>query len=334
MQPKIVPFQPDLLDAAAQLLAARHQRNRLARPELPARFTEAAIARLAVEAAWQRPHASGVATLAGDRLAGYLIGYISVDTLRGRSAWIPLAGHALAEAHPADLYRELYAAAAPAWLAAGCFDHYPLIPATDQAALAAWFSLGFGQEQVYGLRLLTEADLTAESNRADLTLRRATIEDRAILAELSPLIGRHQAQAPIWAPHPPDFQAEVRAGYAGLVDEETVTVWLAIQAGEVVGFQAYFPAEPSNSDMMIPEACLELHIAATRPGWQGQGIGEALTRHSLAEARRSGYACCLIDWRATNLSAARFWPHQGFQPVVYRLARHIDPRIAWAHGNY
>jgi hypothetical protein len=33
---------------------------------------------------------------------------------------------------------------------------------------------------------------------------------------------------------------------------------------------------------------------------------------------------------AEPLLPVRFWPRQGFRPVVYRLSRRIDPRIAWA----
>jgi hypothetical protein len=39
----------------------------------------------------------------------------------------------------------------------------------------------------------------------------------------------------------------------------------------------------------------------------------------------------VTDWRVTNLLSSRFWPRQGFRPVVYRLTRRIDARVAWAN---
>jgi hypothetical protein len=53
----------------------------------------------------------------------------------------------------------------------------------------------------------------------------------------------------------------------------------------------------------------------------------------LAQAARAGFRYCETDWRSANLLASRFWPRQGFRPVAYRLARRIDPRIAWANGS-
>ena len=80
-----------------------------------------------------------------------------------------------------------------------------------------------------------------------------------------------------------------------------------------------------------PYAYLEDFYLA--PEARGQGIGTLLTRHGLAHARAAGYHFCETDWRSTNLLASRFWPHQGFQPIGYRLVRRIDQRIAWADGS-
>jgi ribosomal protein S18 acetylase RimI-like enzyme len=108
-------------------------------------------------------------------------------------------------------------------------------------------------------------------------------------------------------------------------------VWLALRQGQAVGCQGYFPAEPADDDMLIPEQCTRLTVAGTREWARGRGIGQALTRHGLAHARASGYRYCETDWRSTNLLSSRFWPRQGFRPVAYRLVRRIDPRIAWAN---
>ena len=101
MPVEIISFHPDLIAPAGALLAARHERDRASRPELPARFEEPAAARAAVAATWQRPHASGVAVVQGDDLRGFLIGDMSFDPLLGRSAWVRLPGcAAIAPAWP------------------------------------------------------------------------------------------------------------------------------------------------------------------------------------------------------------------------------------------
>lgn len=331
----LAPFHDDFLADAAELLAGRHQRDRAALPELPTRLENPAIARVAVQAAWRRPRTSGVAALSDGRLVGYLIGDVTIDAFRGRIAWIRQGGHAIDPAVDVELYRDLYAAAGPDWLAYGCFKHYALVPAADDAVLGAWYGLGFGQEQIYALRRLTDEDRDAEREATPegVTLRHATLDDGAALSEMATLIARHQAGPPVWVPVPPEYLPELREGYAELVDDPEATVWLALRGDQVVGFQAYFSTEPSYADPLTPKACIELKVAGTREGERSQGIGRVLTQRGLAEAQAQGYAYCLTDWVATNLLSSRFWPRQGFRPVVYRLMRNIDARVLWANGE-
>jgi hypothetical protein len=114
-----------------------------------------------------------VAALSDGRTVGYLIGDVTIDAFRGRIAWVRGAGHALDPEVDAELYRDLYAAAGPQWLAYGCFKHHALVPAADDAILAAWYGLGFGQEQVYALRPLTDADRDPGVTPEDVTIRQA-----------------------------------------------------------------------------------------------------------------------------------------------------------------
>jgi ribosomal protein S18 acetylase RimI-like enzyme len=328
---ELIPFGKDMMADAASLLAGRHSRHRASFPELPARFGDGDVAWKALEAAWERPRASGMAALENGRLIGYLFGDVLVDDLMGRTAWVRLAGHALAPGVPADLYRDLYAAAAPFWLAYGSFAHYALMPAHDRASLEAFFALSFGQQQVYGLCALADVGRATPDGGRDLEIRRAIPGDREALADLSATTAGYQMGSPVWAPSPPGYLTELRAGYAELVDDEAIVVWLALREGRVLGFQGYFPAQAADDDMFTPSDSIELKIAGTRTEERGRGIGRALTRHGFAHARAQGYAYCVTDWRVTNLLSSRFWPRQGFRPVVYRLARRIDARIAWAN---
>jgi GNAT superfamily N-acetyltransferase len=66
------------------------------------------------------------------------------------------------------------------------------------------------------------------------------------------------------------------------------------------------PAEPTAENLLIPEQCIELTVAATREEERGRGIGQALTAHGLAWAHSAGYIYCETDWRMTNLLASRF----------------------------
>jgi hypothetical protein len=104
----IEPFGEQHIAAAGALLARSHQRDRISRPELPARFEDPLVAARAVEAAWRTPWTSGVAAFDGERMRGFLIGELTVaDMARERSASIGRAGHAVDPAVDPRLYRSV-----------------------------------------------------------------------------------------------------------------------------------------------------------------------------------------------------------------------------------
>ena len=59
----------------------------------------------------------------------------------------------------------------------------------------------------------------------------------------------------------------------------------------------------------------------------------ALLAAGFAEARRPGATHAIADWRTASLPTHRSWVALGFEPLYYRLHRHIDERIAWAAAS-
>lgn len=332
---RVIPFDETMLTTAGRLLAQRHLRHRGACSLLPGDFEDAGVSRRAVEAAWLRSAGSGVAAVEGQELRGFLLPEGRVDTLRGRTAWVGLAAHALAETAPRMLYRELYAAAAQPWIETGHFVHHVNVPASDPAGLDAWFSLGFGMEQVHALLALSGEDLAASAASGPtppdgVTVRRATTADRPELVRVADTIARWHTRPPVWAPAPDDSIAEIRAGIAAALSEDGVAFFIAERDGRVVGYQGYFPDPPTQDGLTVPPRCVELSVAATVADERRKGIARALMVAGLEWARDEGYGVCSTDWRSANLSAHSFWLARGFESVSYRLTRRIDPRVAWA----
>lgn len=333
---QLLPFGDEFLTSAAELLAARHRRDRLAVPALPVRFEDPLEAHKAVEAAWRRPWVNGVAAFHGDQLIAYLFADAQFDQLLGRTAWVRVAGHALAEHIDPDFYKELYAAAAPAWLALGCFSHYVHVMTAGvdwaRALLDVWYALSFGQQQAYGLRPLQPEDGREPDPHPGFSVRRAIPADREAFASMALLNATYQAQSPVWAPLPAEIAAERPRSYASVLDDAEAMLWLAIQGEQLAAFQIYYPAEPAADALYIPDRCAELPAAATLAEWRGQGMGRILSQYSFKHLVEQGYQYCLADWRTTNLLASRAWPRLGFQPVMHRLHRVIDARVLWAKG--
>ncbi|HYG60637.1 MAG TPA: GNAT family N-acetyltransferase [Symbiobacteriaceae bacterium] len=314
----LVPFASEHIANAARLLTLRH--CRVAEPALPAVFDAPALIRGLLD----KPRAAGIAAVEGSELVGYMIGNPEVNPpVRGRSAWTYTGGQAVAPDRDPALYADMYAALFPRWLAEGCFGHFAMVPAADRGALNAWFALGFGMEQVHAIRETAPLD-----EPVPFLVRKAVPDDLEALAPIIHLIAHHQVLAPCWAPNFPETDAGRLEGWAEALADETCAVWAAFDdEGKAGGFAMISPAEPG---LMVPERCMALDVAATRPDLRGLGLGKALTRVVLDQAHRDGFTHMITDWRSTNLLSSRFWPAQGFRPVEYRLARRIDERILWA----
>src|SRR5258706_10349437 len=122
---EIRPFADDDLEAAAALLAERHRRHRRAEPALDLAYEASEAASREVAAALAADGATAWVATRGGAVVGYMIGSSKADPTWGPNIWIGAAGHAALEP---EIVRELYAAAAAAWVEAGRMNHHVLVP--------------------------------------------------------------------------------------------------------------------------------------------------------------------------------------------------------------
>jgi hypothetical protein len=89
MHTKIIPFSEADIEEASELLARRHQDDRVHEPALPERFSRPLEARLELEQTWKAStvngiNAGGVVAQQGGKMVGYLIGVPKIDEVWGR----------------------------------------------------------------------------------------------------------------------------------------------------------------------------------------------------------------------------------------------------------
>jgi GNAT superfamily N-acetyltransferase len=260
----------------------------------------------------------GADALRDGQPVGRLVASLREDDVRGRHAWSALDDHRVAEGESPEVYRDLYAVAAPVWVTAGYLDHYVVVSG-DREVLDAWYSLSFAQQQVHAAKMLRRFEPVEPEG---FTLRQGGAEDLDAAMSLAFTIFDHQAEGPTWAGVPAPAEDEARASYAEYLADPGVAYFLAERGGQALGHVALERETHST---------VYLSVAATVPQARGLGVGTALTEAALAWAYERGYSTCVTDWRSANLEAARFWPARGFRPTAYRLYRRITLRPRAPH---
>jgi GNAT superfamily N-acetyltransferase len=301
---KIVPFSDEHVDAAAELLAARHEAHRSVFPQLPEADYRAEIASLLEQGA------TGAFTD-----GAYVLGRSTSEERWGPNVWVEAAGHAATDP---ERLRDVWGQAAAGWFEQGLTAHYALVPATDPSLLDAWFRLGFGAQQAHAITEIPDREWPEGA-------REATRDDIDALVEIGPLLSKHQRQSPVFSSAPEQSAADVRADVLDDFATDGVANLVFEAEGRLVGdfFVCPLTLSDAHSGLARPPGAAFIGFAVTDPEVRGTGAGVALTDASFAWARSRGYEVMVADWRVTNLLASRFWPRRGFRTTFLRLYRSI-----------
>jgi GNAT superfamily N-acetyltransferase len=308
-------FAEDHLDAAAELLAARHRHHRATEPLLSERFEDARATRDEVASLWAQDDVSGGVLLRDGDVAGFLLGTRREDQNWGANIWIEAAGYAVDEA---ELIRDLYAFCSQRWVDEGRTRHYALVPALDDQ-VDAWFRMSFGAQQAHGIKEIDQQPWPPGA-------RRAEPGDIEALMEIVPLIAEHHGRAPVFSGVDWDEDAdELRTMLAAEIADDELGELVYERDGRVVAHFELVSAEKGSMHRSLaqPDRAALLGFAASLPGVRGSGAGVALTEAASAWAHEQGYATMVTDWRETNLLSSRFWPARGFRRSFLRLYRSI-----------
>jgi GNAT superfamily N-acetyltransferase len=307
---EILPFQKDHLADAAALFIQNFVRLRQQIPILPDHMTDPASVMPKLD--WLITKYPSVVALDKGRLVGYL-GAMFLDHFRGtdrRAAYSPEWGHAALAGSKPDIYRSLYRAASAHW--SGCQVHAITLLSHDSETEKTWFWNGFGLTVVDAIRSMAPIQ-----NATSLTIRRATLDDVAILVTLEAEHWQHYSQ-------PPVFMAASHAADAEAITEliEHHSAWLAFQGNDPVGYMRFEEAETAvlESDTTIANTG-----AYIRPAYRGQRVAVALLNAALLHYTERGFERCAVDFESFNPEAATFWLKH-FEPVCLSVLR-VPERI-------
>ncbi len=146
-------------------------------------------------------------------------------------------------------------------------------------------------------------------------LRRATADDAPLLAEL----GARTFYDSYAAQTDPDDMAQFLASVFGPdkqaaeLADPLATFLIAEWEGQAIGYAKLHAGEAPDAIMGPAPICLG-NLYVVEP-WIGHGVGAALMRACLDEARRTGYRTLWLSVWERNARAQRFYQQWGFRIV-------------------
>jgi GNAT superfamily N-acetyltransferase len=289
---EIRPFSDEHVDAAAALLAERHERHVAAEPLLARDVDYRA----------QLAGKDGLVALRDGDLKAYLLAQTTDD-----DAFVDFAGCAASEP---ELLRDLYAALAPVWQRD---RHRVYLPASDAALIDVWFRLAFGLQFTLAVR---EPDPGEGQG-----VRVGRPDDLDAVVALQRSFTEHLRASPSFSGRQLETDEELRADWAETWDDDRFVHLVGERDGRVAGHALLYRRE--TGDLRVPANSIDLALVVTLPELRGTGVGSALVAHALGWAHEQDFAAVTIDWRVVNLSADRFFRVRGFRPTFVRLYRHM-----------
>jgi len=316
--PEAVPFKKVHLTGAARLVASRYARCRVQEPRLPSEWESAEAIGWRLER-WSRI-ATGVAIGQNGRVDGFMLGIVS--PYEGvPAAWVPDLGHGSVDTGPGGIYHLLYKACARAWVDRLCPLHHVTVMDGDTETRAIFDALGFGTFAVDALRGLD----MLPSAREDLTIRKADAH-----ADLDAILGlqrsliRHLRGSPIFLGIDGEADVDRRAAWLA---RPSNTMWMACSGDRLLAAIGCGPPAHPQVLASAGSSTLAISFACTSEDARRTGIGSAILRCIIEQARADGHERCYVAFESANREAMTFWLNQGFRTVSRTMRRRVDPRV-------
>jgi GNAT superfamily N-acetyltransferase len=306
---EMVSFTSDHADEAESMFVSSLEAHRIDVPAVPVDLCGAGVV------AGRLRDMTGVAAIEEGRLLGYLTAWFPIEEFRGADrtgAYVPEWAHGVLEERRTTVERALYRAASAAWDAAGC-DVHAITLLASPGAVDPWFWSGFGMGTVDAIRPMEPLKSPVPTT---CTVRRATLNDVAVLVGLDLEHVRHYAAPPVFMV-PPDAMDE--AAWTTFLSRPGNSAWLAEDGAGPFGFMR-FDREFGGADSIESTTGVFISGAYVRTEHRGRAAASSILHAALRHYADEGMSFCAVDFEAFNPEATAFWLRY-FAPVCYSLMR-------------
>jgi GNAT superfamily N-acetyltransferase len=155
------------------------------------------------------------------------------------------------------------------------------------------------------------------ADSGELTIRRATADDAAAIAEYAMLlVEQHVGYDPVRFSRIADREGMARY-YCDRTSASNAAVLVAVDGGKVIGF-AYLEYEPIlYAELAVKVAWL--HDIFVESSARGRGAGKLLIEAVSVEAKRLGAGKVLLSVAARNASGREFFEHSGYTTTMHEM---------------
>ena len=154
----------------------------------------------------------------------------------------------------------------------------------------------------------------------DATLRRATVADAELLAELNKDVQQIHADAYPYLFKQPDNFTEVMADFQSriLADADGFVLILEAERQAVGYIYAKVVNRPENA-YTYAQKLMVVDQISVKPAYQNKGYGQKLMQAVRAEAVAQGIHRVLLDTYEFNANAQQFYVKMGFERTKIRM---------------
>lgn len=311
---KIIPFESNYLDQAAELFVNALEQQRLVTPLIPGRMAQPEKVREILARLFT--HCPGVAAVEDGKLLGYL-GWFEIEEFRDtdrKAALSPEWAHATVSQNKPAIIRALYRSAGSQWAADGCNVHAIGLMADDKESLETLFWSGFGLMVVDAIRPLQPIGAVCAPG---YTLRKAGVADLAGLVEIEKEHWQHYTKSPIFMTAQEPDSAEA---FAEFLANPVNGAWIALSGDEVVSYVRFEASSFGAAQILNASDTIAITGAYTKPAHRGGRLMPALVDLALQEYAGRNFGRCVVDFESINPEAAVFWMRY-FKPVCYSVMR-------------
>lgn len=312
----IVPFAPEHVSAAAELVVVGVERLARRVPVLPVAWTDPAVVARVLAGLVER--GTGLAVVDDGNLVAFQAATV-IDGHGGRWSYTPDVGHAAPEDLSGRMRERLYAGLAEGWVRGACPEHAITILADDLDATSTFGRLGFGQVVI---DLVRDLEPVGVPDLPDgVHVRRALAGDAGAMLTLDAGLRRHLQATPVFLRLGVAATLEVQRRRIG---DPACATFVAERDGEPVGFLRIGPSATDVATIVRDAGTASVNAAFTVPALRGGGVASALLAAAVDWASEAGFVRCAVDHESANREAGRFWARH-FTPVAVSLGRRLPP---------